>query len=76
MIRWKCLPPQPPKFSKKRHQNIVANIFLHFLGRLYLFAIATETLKCFEEAICSKDHARGPEVLAAWSTQEQNKSAS
>ena len=32
-------------------------------------AIASETLKCFEEAICSKDHARGPEVLAAWSTQ-------
>ncbi len=23
-------------------------------------AIASETLKCFEEAICSKDHARGP----------------
>ena len=39
-------------------------------------SIASETLKCFEEAICSKDHARGPEVLAAWSTQEQNKSAS
>ena len=39
-------------------------------------AIASETQKCFEEAICSKDHARGPEVLAAWSTQEQNKSAS
>ena len=39
-------------------------------------AIASETLKCFEEAICSKDHARGLEVLAAWSTQEQNKSAS
>ncbi len=36
-------------------------------------AIASETLKCFEEAICSKDHARGPEVLAAWSTQSRTK---
>ena len=35
--------------------------------------IASETLKCFEEAICSKDHARGPEVLAAWSTQSRTK---
>ena len=46
-----------------------------FENRIYS-PIASETLKCFEEAICSKDHARGPEVLAAWSTQEQNKSAS
>ena len=36
-------------------------------------AIASETQKCFEEAICSKDHARGPEVLAAWSTQSRTK---
>ena len=35
--------------------------------------IASETLKCFEEAICSKDHARGSEVLTAWSTQSRTK---
>ena len=59
-----------------KDKSALSRLIIFNINNVYDTEKRFEEARCLEEAICTKDHARGLQVLAAWSEQTRRNRAS